>query len=114
MKIKFPLVITLMTLTGSFAFGQSNSNSTTDVPVSTIDHNARLLEAIAIINDAITAPTKYNEYVTPFMDKKSFPKDSENFDSDLKQWFLTNPEILEELFIERKKAHTKLYGPRPY
>lgn len=68
-------------------------------------------ETIAIIRDAINFPTKYNEYVQPYLKHKSFPIDVTD-DNQLKKWIDENPELIKRLYKDREIAHEKLYGPR--
>ena len=90
------------------------SPSDLDTPIE--NNDAQILELIAIFNDAISAPTEYNAYVTPFINEESFPKNQnlsqEEFDNKLKQWINANPLIIEKFIKARQEAHYKLYGPR--
>ena len=77
---------------------------------------AKILELIAIFNDAIDAPTKYNAYVKPIMLTETFPKkqnhSKQQYNMDLEKWINDNPSIIDEFLVVRKKTHDELYGPR--
>jgi len=82
----------------------------------TIEH--KLLEATIICLDAVETPTIYNEFAKSFIEKPSFPQKNVNSELEFKilitNWLKENPLYLDEILIERKKAHDKLYGSRPY
>ena len=91
----------------------------TDQVTHNVTFEEKKLEALVICMDAIEVPTKYNEFATQFINSPSFPKketsESQNeYKAKIDQWLKDNPTIVDEIMTERKKAHDKLYGPRPY
>jgi len=113
---------TLLILLFFVPFGiYTNAQTTEIIAPSDLDNaiqnnDSKILEVIAIFNDAIDAPTKYNAYVSPFMADKSFPvkqnHTKKEYDSLLEDWISKNPETINKLFEARQEAHDKLYGPR--
>jgi len=93
----------------------SNQTSSTD-QVAVVSKKAQLLELVAIFNDAIDVPTKYNEYVKPYLNMNGFPQKGEasktEYDESVMNWINSNSETIEQLYIDRQKAHDELYGPR--
>ena len=93
---------------------EQTAPSDLDTPVQTVD--AQVLELIAVFNDAIDFPTKYNEYVIPIMQEATFPVkqnlSKQEYDTQLEKWINENPLKIEEFKVVRQKAHDELYGPR--
>ena len=77
---------------------------------------SNLLELIAIFNDAIDFPTKYNAYVKRYMQDATFPKkkisNKNNYDTLLKKWITENPSKIKKIIADRQKVHSELYGSR--
>ena len=110
---KLYLLGLLALITSSTTFGQ------TDAIQNKITTEDKLVEVTAICLDAIEAPTKYNEFVKPYLSLPNFPQNSESISreklsADIKSYLALHPELLDEIRAERKKAHDKLYGPRPF
>lgn len=103
-----------MFLIGNGIYAQSSDQNTS--PASTEQNR---FEAIIICLDAVEAPTKYNAFAKAFINQPSFPKKTNNisqedFKTEIKVWLISNPAITDKILVARKKAHDKLYGPRPY
>ena len=104
----------VMTLVGINSYAQSTDQAA--LPITT---EQTRMEATIICLDAIEAPTKYNAFVKQFIDIPSFPKKTtnssqNNYKKEIDAWLVTNPTLVNEILIERKKAHDILYGPRPH
>ena len=99
---------------GTCLFAQSNAPS--DQTINTNNKKAQTLELIAIFNDAIDVPTKYNAYVKPYLQDVTFPKKQnatkQEYDNLLEEWIVENPTKIKKLLADRQKAHNELYGPR--
>lgn len=82
----------------------------------TIEH--KLLEATIICLDAVEAPTIYNEFAKPFIENPSFPQKNVHSELEFRNlitaWLKKNLLLVDEILVERKKAHDKIYGSRPY
>ena len=114
MMIKYLSLVALLTLFATTVNAQSADQ--TSIPTT---QEEKLLEATIICLDAAEAPTKYNEFAYQFINTSSFPKKeiavSENeYKTKIKDWLISNPMIIDKIISERKKAHDKLYGSRPY
>ncbi len=95
------------------------SYAQTDAVENKITTEDKLVEVTAICLDAIEAPTKYNEFAKPFISLANFPQNSpsitrEQLRQNIKQYFIEHPDLIDKVRKERKIAHDKLYGPRPY
>ena len=114
MMIKYFSLFLLLTLFVTTANAQSADQ--TSIPTS---QEEKLLEATIICLDAAEAPTEYNEFVIQFITTTSFPKkeiaaSEDEYKTKIKDWLISNPMIIDKIISERKKAHDKLYGSRPY
>ena len=114
---KYLIILVLLTLFGNGINAQTNNEiSPSDFDTPTENTDAQILELVAIFNDAIDAPTDYNEYVKPFINEASFPVKQnytkQEYDVQLKKWIIANPLIIEKFLIIKQEAHIKLYGPR--
>lgn len=110
-------ILILLSLFQYSVFAQSQEQiapSDLDSPI--IDNEAQILELIAIFNDAIDAPTKYNSYVIPFINEPTFPIKQDlvkqDYDLQIREWILQHPLIIDKFLEVRKEEHEKLYGPR--
>lgn len=108
------LLIALLALIGNSFYAQSdNQNTSPESP------EGNRIEATIICLDAIEAPTIYNAFCEQFIQQKSFPKKTtsislQDFKNEIENWLISNPENINKILAERKKAHDILYGPRPY
>ena len=95
---------------------ENMNNTSTDAQVIELSDNSKRLELIAIFNDAIDAPTEYNEYVIIYLEEATFPsknnQSQKEYDLELNGWISENPSKVEQLLADRKEAHDQLYGPR--
>lgn len=110
---KLYLLGSLALLTANFSFSQ------TDAVERNVTIEDKLFEVTAICMDAVETPTKYNEYVKPFLLLPDFPKKptsitNEEFKKNIHSYFVKHPNLMDEILKERKITHDKLYGPRPY
>lgn len=101
------------------SLGYSQSTDDSNQKELKITEEGKLLEATVICLDAIESPTKYNSFANNIITLEGFPKKvAYNKSEDLKQainnWFIENPIYIDKIRTERKKAHDKLYGKRPY
>lgn len=114
-KIVFLMI--LVALFGASTYAQSDNQPNN--PELEITEDGKRLEATIICLDAIEAPTKYNAFAKQFITLPNFPQktptlSSENLRKNIDQYFKDHPELIDKVRDERKKAHDKLYGPRPY
>lgn len=110
------LLATVLTLFTFQVKAQSdNESNTKELEVT---EEGKRLEATVICLDAIEAPTKYNAFAKQFISLANFPKKGKLSTSKLKEnintYFIANPNLIDKVISERKKAHDKLYGKRPY
>lgn len=119
MKIYFTTL--LLSLVSPFwicaqELNEEKNASQSDAQIAVISTEVQLHELIAIFKDAIKAPTKYNAYVQPYLEMSGFPQKGEasksEFDTMLTDWINSNSQEIEQLIIDRQKAHDELYGPR--
>ena len=106
-------LLALLALIGNGIYAQSSDQNTSEA---TPEQNR--LEATIICLDAVEAPTKYNAFAKQFILAPGFPKkglsSTEEYRKAINDWFKSNPLEVDKVLTERKKAHDKLYGPRPY
>ena len=121
-KLPPAMLITILFCTSLYSQNNIQDNfesknvisSDTDIAITEKYNEISDLETIAIFKDAINFPTKFNKYVEPYLFLENFPKKNDlDFDDLLSKWIANNPEKIKALYRDRKKAHTKLYGPRP-
>lgn len=98
---------------------QAQSDNQTNNPELEITEEGKRLEATLICLDAIEAPTKYNEFAKQFITLPSFPQKtnlitSEKLRKNINNYFINHPNLIDKVRLERKIAHDKLYGKRPY
>ncbi|MCB0402777.1 MAG: hypothetical protein KDD41_11880 [Flavobacteriales bacterium] len=110
-KIYFLGILSLIFSATAFSQSDNVQNPITD--------EERLLEATIVCLDALEAPTKYNEFAKPFISMPGFPQPSPSLSHDdlrnqINAYFVTHPELIDQVRKERKIAHDQLYGPRPY
>ncbi|MDF1673981.1 MAG: hypothetical protein P1U41_10770 [Vicingaceae bacterium] len=84
-----------------------------------ITEDGKRLEATIICLDAIESPTKYNTFAKQFISHPNFPQKtklitSEKLRENINNYFINHPNLIDKVRLERKKAHDKLYGKRPY
>lgn len=111
------LLISLLLL----AFGlntKAQSDNESGNPELQITEEGKRLEATIICLDAIEAPTKYNAFANQFIILPNFPQNSQNLSSQslkeqIDKYFKSNPELIDKIRAERKKAHDILYGVKP-
>ena len=111
---KYIFLLAILALVWNVAICQ-----TTDKISSEYTADEKLLDATIICLDAVEAPTKYNEFAKQYINKPAFPKASSSVSHDelqknISDWLETQPKLIENILTERKKAHDKLYGARPY
>lgn len=115
---KFLLFIALLALGTSYCSAQSDNVQPTD-PELTITEDQKRLEATVYCVDYLLQPASHNEFAKQFVGLPGFPQ---NIDGETKEtlhirvdnYFQTHTELIDKVRAERKKAHDKLYGPRPY
>jgi len=105
-------MLILISSMGAFAQGTVSSDDQEIL----VQDEAVIMELIAVFNDAVDAPTEYNEYVIPYIELSDFPvqgtKTRNEFDQLIRLWIESNPNVIEQFHKDRKAAHDKLYGPR--
>lgn len=111
------LLLLLLTFIGSFSYAQSDNQSNN--PELEITEKGKRLEATIACLDRLEAPTKYNVFAEQFVTLPNFPKKnssvkSEELKNKIDSFFKEHPSLIDEVRNARKKAHDKLYGPRPY
>lgn len=117
MKKSLLLFILAIGITPLF-YGQTSNTVTPSDQVNGLrSEESKTLELIAIFNDAIDAPTKYNAYVKPYLQETTFPSKATNSSKEiynllLEKWISDNPQKVKKLLADRQKAHDELYGPR--
>ena len=107
-------LLALLAFVGKGLYAQSSDQNTSEA---TPEQNR--FEATVICIDAVEAPTKYNAFAKEFINIPSFPKKTKEnpkdaFKKAINAWLLANPTMAKKILMARKKAHDKLYGPRPY
>lgn len=98
---------------------QAQSDNQTNNPELEISDDGKRLEATIICLDAIEVPTKYNEFAKQFISLPNFPQKtklitSEELKKNINDYFVNHPNLIDRVRLERKEAHDKLYGKRPY
>lgn len=111
-KLSFLLVLLSLIVNGLYA--QSSDQNTSEAT-----QEQKRFEATIICVDAVEAPTKYNAFAKEFINSPSFPKKTKDiskgaYKKAINDWLLANPTMTTKILTARKKAHDKLYGPRPY
>jgi len=98
-----------------FTYGSAQNSDAVSLEITM---EQKLLEATVICLDAVEAPTVYNEFAKPFIEKPSFPQKNANSELEFRNlitaWLKNNLPLVDEILVERKKAHDKIYGYRPY
>ncbi len=107
----------LLALIGNVTFSQTTDPA--NAQLSEYTTQEKLLDATIMCLDALLAPTKHNEWAKPFLAQDGFPQNvpgssEEGLKQAILDWFKARPAVLENVLVERKKAHDKLYGTRPY
>ena len=108
--------ITFLTVLLALVFCKTNAQST-DQTILPVTFENKKLEATIVCLDAIENPNKYNEFAKSFIADPTFPKVANSHDElskEINLWLINHPLIVDQIVIERKKAHDKLYGYRPY
>ncbi|MDF1673979.1 MAG: hypothetical protein P1U41_10760 [Vicingaceae bacterium] len=111
------LLTILLIIFGLSSYAQSDNQ--TGNPELQITEEGKRLEATLICLDALEAPTKYNEFAKQFITLPNFPQkslslSSEDLRKNINQYFINHPKMIDNVRDERKKAHDKIYGSRPY
>lgn len=111
------LLLVFIALIGGVANAQTSDNNNA-INDKQLTEEYELTEATAICMDAIYSPTKYNEYIKPFINSNSFPQKTmsvskEDFKKLVFAYLKKQPVVVKNILSERKKAHKKLYGTRP-
>ena len=116
MKIGKCLILSMICSTATFAQETKVKAQSTDEQEILVQDEAITLELIAVFNDAVDAPTEFNEYVIPYLERSDFPLNKTNtkseFDQLIREWIESNPKVIEQFHKDRQVAHDKLYGPR--
>jgi hypothetical protein len=111
-KILTTMVLTLLTV------GAAYSQSTDQNP-SVITQEEKRLEATIYCVDVQMEVAPHNEFALQFVSLPDFPRKSAELSKKelhvlVDEYFQNHPDLIDKVRAERKKAHDKLYGPRPY
>ena len=112
------LICALLALGISSATAQSD-NVPAGYPELEITESQKRLEATVYCVDYLVEPAPHCEFAKEFVLLPGFPQ---LLDGESKKelfvrvdlYFQTRPELVDKVRKERKIAHDKLYGPRPY
>ena len=117
-SMKNILVLIVFAILSGFS-AQAQSDSQSNNLELEITEEGKRLEATLICLDAIEVPTKYNAFAKQFISLANFPqkttyKTNEELRKAIDNYFVNHPNLIDKIRSERKKAHDKLYGERPY
>lgn len=115
---KFLLIFALLALGISYANAQSDNVPST-YPELEITEDQKRLEATIYCVDYLIEPAPHCEFAKQFVALPGFPQQlngetKAELTIRVDNYFQTKPELVDKVRKERKLAHDKLYGPRPY
>ena len=114
---RFYLLGLLALLATNFSYAQSDNVQNN--PELTITEDQKRLEATVYCVDIQMEVAPHNEFARQFVSLPGFPQNSptltkEQLHTLVDQYFKDHAELVDQVRAERKKAHDKLYGHRPY